>query len=128
LQQIALMAKSNKQHVGNTIRILRTLAGMSQTQLADEIGKTRGMVSHIERQGKVNHYTLKDIAKALNTTVERIEQYPITKNERVFDTEDTIDKLTTKIQQLQREIELLNDLVNHQKKIIGLLEKNLPEM
>ena len=110
------MAKSNKQHVGNVIRILRTLAGMSQTQLADEIGKTRGMVSHIERQGKVNHYTLKDIAKALNTTVEWIEQYPITKNERVFDTEDTIDILTTKIQQLQREIELLNDLVNPQKK------------
>jgi transcriptional regulator with XRE-family HTH domain len=125
MPQIALMAKSNKQHVGDAIRILRTLAGMSQTELADKIGKTRGMVSHIERQGKVNHYTLKDIANALNSTVEQIEQYHNTKHEKFFGLDSNVEKVNPTIHQLEREIELLKELVNHQKKIIELLEKRL---
>jgi transcriptional regulator with XRE-family HTH domain len=118
------MAKSNKQHLGDAIRILRTLAGMNQTELAEKIGKTRGMVSHIERQGKVNHYTLKDIANALNTTIEQIEQYPNTKYENTLDLDSNVEKINPAIHQMAREIELLKELVNHQKKIIELLEKD----
>jgi transcriptional regulator with XRE-family HTH domain len=49
------MATNKNNHVGFSIRILRNLAGLSQAELAEKIGKTRGIVSYIEKQGKVNH-------------------------------------------------------------------------
>ena len=118
------MATNKNNHVGFSIRILWNLAGLSQAELAEKIGKTRGMVSYIEKQGKVNHYTLKDIANALNTSIEAIETYS---NENKIISINQISETRKLIpldnNSLKREIELLKELIENQKKIIELLEK-----
>ena len=66
---------ANNMHIGKAIKNLRQLAGLTQTQVGEGIGKTKGLISQIEKTGNVNHYTLVKIAKKLNTSPEKIEQY-----------------------------------------------------
>jgi transcriptional regulator with XRE-family HTH domain len=118
------MVQSKKTHVGENIKTLRKLAGMNQAELADKIGKTRGLVSTIEKRGKVNYYTLKDIATALDTSVEFIENYE--KGQVVIHKSLLSDKqdeyITLNISTLLREIELLKQVIEQQRKIIELME------
>jgi transcriptional regulator with XRE-family HTH domain len=46
---------------------------MTQEELAETLGKTRSLVSFLERTGKVNKYTLQEIAGILKTTPDELE-------------------------------------------------------
>ncbi len=64
-------------HLGKIIKKLRIHAELTQQQLAESIGKTKALVSHIENTGKVNYYTLQQIATALHTSVDFIQDYEV---------------------------------------------------
>jgi transcriptional regulator with XRE-family HTH domain len=116
-------------HLGNTIKILRTVAGLNQGDLAEKINKTRSLVSHIEQTGKVNYYTLQLIAKALNTTVQALEQYSednpkSSKQPNINSFSPSINNLTIGMDELKIENQLLKDeILALQKKVILLLEE-----
>ncbi|MBK7965004.1 MAG: helix-turn-helix transcriptional regulator [Bacteroidetes bacterium] len=55
--------------------MIRGLRGLTQEQLASKINKTRAMVSNIEQTGKVNHYTLLSILKALSITENDLDRF-----------------------------------------------------
>ena len=57
------MKKSGAEHLGKKIKKIRAFNGMTQEELALAINKTRSMVSHIERTGEANYYTLKEKPK-----------------------------------------------------------------
>lgn len=104
-------------HIGERIKKIRTLKGLSQQQLADTINKTRALVSHIENTGKVNHHTLKVLAKVFEMTIEEIEDFELNENQNAV-----IKNLTQEILEFKKENTYLKELVEHQKKIISLLE------
>ena len=109
-------------HLGKKIRKARVNKEMTQQQLADKIHKTRGLVSHIEQTGKVNHYTLEVIAKALNISIEDLEsidekQIEVSKKQKA-----ETDFLKKEMEALKNENTLLKEIVANQKKVIETLE------
>jgi transcriptional regulator with XRE-family HTH domain len=123
------MVQSRKSHVGESIKILRKLAGLSQVQLADKIGKTRGLISIIEKQGKVNYYTLRAIAVALDTSADFIENYQkgqVVINKNVLH-ENQNEYVPLNVSSLLREIELLKQVIEQQRKVIELMESEKPD-
>lgn len=64
---------------------------MTQEELALAINKTRSMVSHIERTGEANYYTLKEIARVLNLPLEKLQ-----------DNEDTNELILNKVSAPQK--------------------------
>ncbi|XZF13065.1 helix-turn-helix domain-containing protein [Chitinophagaceae bacterium MMS25-I14] len=67
------MSKSYGPHIGDNIKRLRSFKQMTQQDLADKIGRTRSLVSFLERTGSVNKYTLKEVADALNVSEDVLE-------------------------------------------------------
>ncbi len=58
-------------HVGNRVRMRRTLLGMSQEKLGDELGLTFQQVQKYERgMNRIGASRLWDISKVLNTPIE----------------------------------------------------------
>ena len=112
-------------HIGRAIKNLRVLAGFGQQQLAEKITKTKGLISQIEKTGKVNYYTLVQIATALNTTPEKIEQY--TKSLLLPNKAENTNTPNTPnlppAELLKLENQLLKEQVAQLKKIIALLEE-----
>ena len=49
---------------------------MKQEELAAAIGKTRSLISHFERTGIVNQYTLQEIAEVLQIDLDTLENLP----------------------------------------------------
>ncbi len=110
-------------HSGKKIKLLRNLKNISQEQLGEKINKTRALVSHIEQSGKVNHYTLTSILKVLNISHTEFESFT---GEDVLKGAFTnsiaeIKLLLDKIEYLQKENDLLKNLVDSQKKLIEAL-------
>lgn len=119
------MVKNKKSHIGENIRAIRRMIGWSQAELAERIGKTRGLISIIEKQGKINHYTLQAIANEFDTTISFIENYQI--GQAIVtraNSEEPLPGPDKTVDVLLREIDLLKELIEHQKKIIALLEKD----
>jgi len=109
--------------VGKRIKILRAKKGISQQQLADLINKTRTLVSHIEITSKVNFYTLNEIASALDVPVTYFTDDNYYDN-TLEDSKETYSNLSEKVKKLERENELLNEIVMNQKEIIQQLKAN----
>lgn len=113
-------------HIGKAIKNLRQLADLTQQQLAESIGRTKGLICQIEKTGKINYYTLAKIAKILKTSPEKIEQYEqslaepnkITKNTPSQNKLPELEFLRLENQYLKEQIVLL-------KKNIILLERKL---
>ena len=114
-------------HIGQTIRKLRLLAGLNQVELAEKIGKTRGMVSHIEVSGKVNYYTLKQIAEALGTTALYIEQYHENNGEMPSNISAQVPTYSPNQEALANENKLLKEIIAYQRKLIAVLEDSKSE-
>ena len=58
-------------NVGKNLKNLRTLKGVSQTELAEKAGCGQGMIGHIERGVKIPSLALAyEIAKALECTID----------------------------------------------------------
>lgn len=56
-------------HTGEKVKRLRAFKGLKQEDLAQAIGKTRSMISFLERTGSINKYTLQEISEALDVPV-----------------------------------------------------------
>ncbi len=110
--------------IGKKIKVLRAEKGISQQELADLINKTRTLISHIEITSKVNFFTLTEIANALNVTVSHFTDEFTSKN---IVKEDGVDysNLTERIEKVERENELLNEIIQNQKEIIAQLKDKL---
>ena len=109
-------------HLGKKIRKARINKDFTQAELAGKINKTRALVSHIEQTGKVNHYTLNAIAKALAITIEEldsIDEKQILSGKKQKADQDLLRK---EIEHLKNENSLLKEIISSQKKIITIFE------
>lgn len=110
--------------IGQKIKVLRAEKGISQQKLADLINKTRTLVSHIEVTSKVNFYTLTEIANALDVSVSHFtdnkDSIHILKESR-----EEYSTLSEKVKKLERENELLNEIIQNQKEIIFQLKEKI---
>ena len=111
-----------KEHIGQKIKRLRSFRGMTQEDLAAALGKTRSLVSFLERTGNVNKYTLQEIANILNITIEDLES-------GLTDVKEQENKGYPKaenplIEQLQKEIEFLKETISHQWQLLHELSKS----
>jgi transcriptional regulator with XRE-family HTH domain len=104
-------------NIGKKMKILRAEKGISQQQLADSINKTRALISHIEVTSKVNYYTLNEIAKSLNVSVD----YFIDGLHNEILNEGKIDyaSLSKRFNNVERENQLLNEIIINQKETIS---------
>ncbi len=107
--------KQIEEHLGHKIRRIRALKGMNQEELAFKIGKTRSLISHLERTGSVNKYTLREIAEALGVEVETIEK----------STYDTVFPVqVNKSKELDKK-DLCKEVIESQKSEIGYLKQTI---
>ena len=113
-------------HIGKAIKKLRQLADLTQQELADSIGKTKGLICQIEKTGKINYYTFAKIAKTLKTTPEKIEQYQksLAKPNNAQVDSPTQNKLP-ELDYLRLENQHLKEQIVLLKKNIALLERTL---
>lgn len=109
-------------HIGKYIQNLREDIGLNQEELAAKIGKSKSLISYIETNGKVNDSTLKVLAKALNVSFESLKIYPYV---NVDPKSDENERLKKENQDLQREIKLLNKVIEGQEKLIRMFESQL---
>lgn len=115
-------------HNGKKIKLLRTYKNLTQEGLAEKINKTRGLVSSIERSGKTNHYTLLDILKVLDISEEEFDLFnPSTnptkqKHNNSYLENEEICLLKEKLEQYQKENNLLKNMIEYQKTIIEMIE------
>ena len=109
--------------IGQKIKVLRAERGLNQQQLADLINKTRTLISHIEVTSKVNYYTLEEISKALDVDVSYFTS-DLSSSTIVKEVNDPYANLEEKIKKFEREVELLNEIISHQKEIIQQLKEN----
>ncbi len=113
-------------HIGKAIKNLRQLADLTQSQLAISVGKTKGLISQIEKTGKINYYTLAKIAKTLKTTPEKIEQYQQSlANPKLTVRSSPIQNNLPEIELLRLENQHLKEQILLLKKTIVLLERRM---
>jgi transcriptional regulator with XRE-family HTH domain len=108
--------KKSKDHIGQKIKRLRAFKGMTQEDLAIKVGKTRSLISYIERTGNINKQTLKEIILILESNPEEFELRSVdflTSNKEVK--KEMTDTSTNAYEILIRE---LKDEISYLKKII----------
>jgi len=111
-------------NIGKKIKVLRAEKGISQQQLADMINKTRTLISHIEVTSKVNYYTLNEIATSLGVPISYFTD-DFSSNNVVNEKSEDYLTLSEMFKKLERENELLNEIINNQKEIISQLKEKL---
>jgi len=97
---------------------------MTQEVLAQKINKERPLISHIERTGKVNHYTLQKICKVLRITPADLEN--VTNDPEQYyvkDTSDQMRQLKLENEQLKKDLRQKEELIQTQKEYIEVLKK-----
>lgn len=112
-------------HAGKKIKIIRAIKGLSQQELAEKVGRTRALISHIELTGKVNHYTLVQILRVFKMTEEDFEKYHPKESMKLYSEEELKEEykeLKEKFGALEKERDMLRDLVDSYKKYIRKLE------
>ena len=109
-------------HLGKKIRKARINKDITQEELAGKINKTRALVSHIEQTGKVNHYTLNAIVKALAISIDELESIDEKQILSSKKQKTELDLLTKEIEHLKNENFLLKEIISSQKKIIFISE------
>ena len=97
--------------------------GLSQEELANAIGKTRSLISHLETSGNINKYTLQEIATALKIETAAIENFKLDSLSVITDNNENADYGKNEIQKLKDEIKELKATVKEQWKIIQHLTK-----
>lgn len=115
--------KFKKEHLGEKLKKIRVLHGMSQEDLAKAIGKTRSLISHLETSGNINKYTLQEIATALKIDTSTIENFNYENAHVINDTNKSVDYNKDEIQRLKEEITDLKATIKEQWKIIQNLTK-----
>jgi transcriptional regulator with XRE-family HTH domain len=110
---------------GERIKLRREELGLSQAELARMLGKTRSLVSYIEKTGKVNDLTYYDILKKLELHPETEDEQFLVKRllqveepKLYFRNENDIELMSVK-----RENQTLREMVELQKAVIEMLRK-----
>ena len=115
--------KFKKEHLGEKLKKIRVLHGMSQEDLAKAIGKTRSLISHLETSGNINKYTLQEIAAALKIDTATIENFNFENANTLRDLNPKTDYNKDEIQRLKEEVSELKATIKEQWKIIQNLTK-----
>lgn len=120
--------KKTKDHIGQKIKRLRAFRGMRQEDLAARIGKTRSLISHIERTGNVNNYTKKEIATILQCDPEEFEItapsfQDLNLTVQKQNSDEQIQVFENMIKELKSEIVYLKGIINQQWELIKRLEE-----
>jgi transcriptional regulator with XRE-family HTH domain len=115
--------KFKKEHLGEKLKKIRILHGMSQEDLAKAIGKTRSLISHLETSGNINKYTLQEIAAALKIETTAIENFNYENAHVINDTNKSVEYNKDEIQRLKEEIIDLKATIKEQWKVIQNLTK-----
>jgi transcriptional regulator with XRE-family HTH domain len=110
-------------HLGEKIRLIRKLQGLTQDQLAEKINKTRPLISTIEKTGQGHPYTINSICKALKIKSEQLELFD-EKSIRLF-IAGKVEPDKKEMDALLREVELLKDLVKSKQDQINMLQEEL---
>ena len=66
---------SQPKHIGRNISRLRELRGMKQEALAQALGVSQQAVSILENSQEVDESRLRDVAKALGTSIEAVKNF-----------------------------------------------------
>ncbi len=117
-------------HAGKKIRILRAIRNLSQTQLAERIGRTRALISHIEQTGKINYYTLKDILKVFKMSEEEFDNYEPKDSMVQYSEEELrneINSLKKEIETVRKERDMLRENNDLYRKLLKNYEKETGE-
>lgn len=114
-----LQALKKPMHLGKKIKLARTLMGLSQSQLAEKINKTRTLVSYIEKEGKVHPDTLKQILIGLEMREEELE-YLGSRPAKDF---EEVKYLKMQNEMLLEQLNHLKELYRLQKDLIELLQQ-----
>ncbi len=121
------IVQKKKEHIGVRIKKIRSYKGLKQEDLAKSIGKTRSLISHFERTGLINKYTLIDIAKALEIDVAILDSDLEFLKEDIKEKPEILSRkiiLEEVIEQQKLEIKFLKDTINQQWLVINKLVKN----
>ncbi|PZF73965.1 helix-turn-helix domain-containing protein [Taibaiella soli] len=113
-------------HIGKKVKRIRAFRGLTQQDLANAIGKTRSLISHLERTGEVSKYTLKEIADVLQISVELLEDEPevgLTNVNEAPTPYGNVTEAEKMIVQLQKEIIHLRENMARQWQLIFELSK-----
>lgn len=119
--------KKSKDHIGQKIKRLRAFKGMTQEDLAIKVGKTRSLISYIERTGNINKQTLNEIILILESNPEEFELKSVdffSSNKEVKKemTDITKNAYEILIKELKEEISYLKKIIDDQ--LLLLKEKN----
>ncbi len=120
------IVQKKKEHIGLRIKKIRSYKGLKQEDLAKSIGKTRSLISHFERTGLINKYTLIDIAKALEVDVAMFDsdsEYLKENSQNGLDAFSKKIMLEEIIEQQKLEIKFLKETINQQWLVINKLVK-----
>lgn len=122
--------KKIKNHLGEKIKRLRSYRGMTQEELAKGIGKTRSLISFLERTGNINKYTLSEIARVLNTTPSDLEKIETAITQPVvIESEDSLyaknQAYQNMIERQQTEIEFLKQTISHQQNLLNRITNGI---
>ncbi|HTL82632.1 MAG TPA: helix-turn-helix transcriptional regulator [Bacteroidia bacterium] len=111
-------------HIGKKIKLARVAKGLTQEGLAKRIHKARPLVSHIEKTGKVNPETLKDIFRVLDVSESSIENV-VQEKGGVFTKGQpgSTEYYKNEIERLHKQIEMLMQMLQDQKETIARLKK-----
>jgi len=96
---------------------------LTQQDLAERINKTRPLISNIEQTGKVNYYTLVKICEVLEVDIDSLHQM-VEEPDSYYQSSDSKNK-NQRLQQLEKQIEQLNMLVDSQKDLIAALKEKV---
>lgn len=102
--------------IGNNIKKLRTLEGLSQEKLAERIGKSAHFISVLERgESGLSVLTLIEICKALKVDTNSI--FVVVLDNSVIPTDNLLNKTFESLNDVDRDMVtyLLNYIVNTKK-------------
>ncbi len=110
-------------HLGNHIKFLRTLKGITQQELAEAINKTRPLISSIEQTGNVNELTLRKICDVLEVDMQDLLQKTSDPSAQYTPLKKANDEVLSENKTLKEENKRLKELVDSQREIIELLKE-----
>jgi len=124
------MKELPEMHIGEKVKRIRAFRGLTQQDLANAIGKTRSLISHLERTGEASPYTLKEIADVLHVSVGTLQNDPdlnLTIVDEAAHPYVTVPEAEKMIVQMQKEIHFLKETNARQWQLIFELSKPFTE-
>lgn len=97
--------------------------GLSQAELARRLSKTRSLLSYIEKTGKVSDLTYFEIMVALGVTLDKDETFGNSRLAILQESKPEYFSKISEVEHLRKENSSLKEIIQLQKSLITLLEK-----